>query len=118
MSDQYEAEKNGCQILFYLLRCHPMLERKIEQHFRKLVASMGGIAFKWVSPGYKGVADRIAILPNGVVWLVELKAPKGRLSALQQDFAEKMLARGQNYACLKSIEEVDQWHYEITNKKP
>lgn len=94
-----------------------MLEKKIEQYFKRVVEGMGGTAFKWASPGYVGVADRIAVLPNGVVWFVELKSPTGRLSALQVAFAEKMALLGQKYVCLKSIEDVDTWSLGVTNNK-
>lgn len=61
-----------------------MLEREIEKKLIDRVRDLGGRAYKWVSPGNNGVPDRIVILPGGRIVFVELKADRGRLSALQQ----------------------------------
>ena len=86
-----------------------ILEKDIERHLVRRVAERGGVAYKWVSPGRVGVADRIVMLPGGRVWFVELKTVKGRLSPLQKVFAADMARMGMNYAVLISKEEVDQW---------
>ena len=85
----------------------PLLERDIERHLVRRVAERGGVAYKWVSPGRVGVADRIVMLPGGRVWFVELKTATGRLSPLQKVFAADMARMGMNYAVLRSKEEVD-----------
>ena len=84
-----------------------ILEKDIERHLVRRVAERGGVAYKWVSPGRVGVADRIVMLPGGVVWFVELKTATGRLSPLQKIFAADMARMGMNYMVLKSKEEVD-----------
>jgi len=86
-----------------------MLEKDIERYLVRRVAERGGKAYKWVSPGHVGVADRIVLLPGGVVWFVELKTAKGRLSPLQKVFAADMARMGINYIVIRSKEEVDQW---------
>jgi hypothetical protein len=55
----------------------PLLERDIERYLVRRTIEHGGVAYKWVSPGRAGVADRIVLLPGGVVWFVELKTVKG-----------------------------------------
>ena len=45
-----------------------MRERDIEAYLRDRVKALGGIAYKFVSPGHAGVADRIVCMPGGVVW--------------------------------------------------
>ena len=80
-----------------------MREKEIEKHFCWAVERLGGRTYKFTSPGSKGVADRIACLPDGSTWFVELKTKGGRLSVLQKDMA---LMR-QNYACLWTKEQVD-----------
>ncbi len=70
---------------------------------------MGGTAFKFKSPNHRGVADRIACLPDGSTWFVELKAPGGRPSPLQKLFAARMKELRQNYTILWSKTEIDQW---------
>jgi Holliday junction resolvase len=65
-----------------------MLERDIEKHLVRRVAEHGGVAYKFVSPGRVGVADRIVVLPGGVVWFVELKS--GTQAAIQIEGQEKI----------------------------
>jgi hypothetical protein len=86
-----------------------MTEKEIETYFVKRVKALGGFAYKFRSVSQRGVADRIACMPNGEAWFVELKKPGGRLSALQQLFADEMKHTRQHYACLWSKEQVDQW---------
>jgi streptogramin lyase len=86
-----------------------ILEKDIERHLVRRVAERGGVAYKWVSPGRVGVADRIVMLPGGRVWFVELKTVKGRLSPLQKVFATEMARMGMNYLVLRTKKEVDQW---------
>ena len=52
-----------------------MNEKKIEQKLRDEVKSRGGLALKFVSPGFVGVPDRIVLMPDGNVGFVEVKAP-------------------------------------------
>jgi hypothetical protein len=86
-----------------------MRESEIEKHFVWTVERMGGITYKFTSPGRKGVADRIACLPDGSTWFVELKTKGGRLSPLQKMFAADMAALNQKYACLWTKEQVDEF---------
>ena len=54
-----------------------MLESTIEKYLVKEVWNRGGRALKWVSPGMRGVPDRIVFLPQGIVFC-ELKQPRKR----------------------------------------
>jgi Holliday junction resolvase-like predicted endonuclease len=83
------------------------MEKHIEAYLVKRVKELGGIAYKFVSPARRGVADRLVVLPGGVVWFVEVKTEKGRLSPLQKIFAADMERLGQRYACLWNKEQVD-----------
>lgn len=56
-------------------------EKQIEQSLVKAVKNMGGIAPKFVSPGFDGMPDRIVLLPHGLMAFVEVKAP-GKKTAL------------------------------------
>ena len=89
-----------------------MLERDIEKHFKWVVDVNGGKTFKFTSPTQRGVADRIACLADGSCWFVELKTKGGRLSELQKLFAQEMIRLNQNYACLWTIEQIDDWSAE------
>lgn len=53
------------------------LEKDIEAKLRRLVEQHGGKCLKWVCPGWRGVPDRIVLLPGGRIHFVETKRPKG-----------------------------------------
>lgn len=91
-----------------------MLEKEVEHYFDWVVQRSGGRTYKFKSPSQRGVADRIACLPNGATWFVELKKPGGRLSKLQELFAVDMRTLGQNYSCLWTKEQVDEWIIKLT----
>lgn len=92
-----------------------MLEKQIEKYFIWAVERQGGKTWKFTSPSCKGVADRIACLPDGTTWFVELKTKGGRLSELQKVFRNDVLRLKQNYACISSIEAVDEWIFKVSN---
>ena len=58
-------------------------EKQIEQSLVKAVKNMGGIAHKFVSPGFDGMPDRIVLLPHGLMAFVEVKAPGKKPRPLQ-----------------------------------
>ena len=58
-------------------------EKQIEQALVRAVKNMGGIAPKFVSPGFDGMPDRIVLLPHGVMAFVEVKAPGKKPRPLQ-----------------------------------
>ena len=85
-------------------------ELEIEKYFIWAVASMGGKTFKFKSINHRGVTDRIACLPNGDTWFVEIKRPQGgRLSTLQILFAKEMQELNQKYACLWNKNQINEW---------
>lgn len=84
-----------------------MTEKEIETYFVRRVKAMGGYAYKFRSVSQRGVSDRIACMPNGKIIMVEIKKPGGRLSALQEIFAEEMRSVGAPYVCLWSKDDVD-----------
>jgi hypothetical protein len=89
-----------------------MRESEIEKHFCWAVERAGGKTYKFTSPGRKGVADRIACMPDGTTWFVELKTKGGRLSPLQKMFMSEMALMNQRYACLWTKEQIDEWSRE------
>jgi len=88
-----------------------MKESEIENHFVWAVEVLGGRTWKFQSPSNRGVSDRIACLPDGSTWFVELKTKGGRLSELQKLFKMQLDSLGQNHAVLWSKEQVDEWAY-------
>ena len=92
-----------------------MLEKDIEAYLVKRVKSVGGRAYKFVSPSNRGVSDRIVCLPDGTTHFIELKRPGGKVSPLQDMFAREMASLNQSYDILWSKEEVDKWISDHTN---
>jgi len=86
-----------------------MLEKEIENYFVWTVERAGGKTYKFKSPTQRGVSDRLACMPDGSTWFVELKTKGGRLSELQKRFADDVIALRQNYVCLWSKEMIDEW---------
>ena len=86
-----------------------MLEKQVEAYFKKVVEQLGGKSYKFTSPAHRGVADRVACLPNGSTWFVEIKTDGGKLSELQKLFAADMARLNQHYACLWNKEDIDEW---------
>ena len=60
-----------------------MREKTLEQKFRAAVKAVGGVAVKLTSPGFDGVPDRLALLPDGKMAFVEVKAPGEKPRPLQ-----------------------------------
>lgn len=60
-----------------------MHERIIESKLTRTTKAMGGLALKFISPGYDGVPDRIVLFPGGRIAFVEVKAPGKTLRPLQ-----------------------------------
>lgn len=77
-----------------------MREKEIEKVLVDGVKKLGGVAFKFVSPGNDGVPDRLIVMPDGRVCFVELKTERGRLSGLQRTQIRRLRALGQYVAVL------------------
>ena len=77
------------------------LERDIESRLRKIVERNGGKCLKWVCPGWRGIPDRIVLLPGGRVIFAELKRKKtGRISEMQKYWARKLTDMGFHYCII------------------
>ena len=86
-----------------------MRESEIEKALVEAVKDMGGKSWKFKSMNNRGVADRIVALPNGDTWFIEVKTKGGKMSPLQEMFEGIMLQLHQNYQCIWSIEQINQW---------
>ena len=60
-----------------------MREKDIENKLTLAVKKAGGIALKFVSPGFAGMPDRIVLLSDGLIAFAELKAPGKKPRPLQ-----------------------------------
>mgnify|MGYP000298417069 FL=1 len=61
-----------------------MREKTIEQKLVQAVKAKGGIAPKFVPPGFSGVPDRLILLPDGKCGFVEVKTPGRKPRPLQE----------------------------------
>lgn len=82
-------------------------EKQIEAYFVKRIKKIGGISYKWTSPGTVGVPDRIMILGNAV-YFVELKTKTGRVSPAQKKVHKELVKHGADVLILWSKEDVDE----------
>ena len=60
-----------------------MREKAIEKKLVRAAKVAGGIAPKFMSPGFDGMPDRIVLLPGGHIAFVEVKAPGEKPRPLQ-----------------------------------
>lgn len=73
-----------------------MREKEIEKKLALKVKKLGGLAVKFVSPGFDGMPDRILLMPGGKMAFVEVKAPGKRPLPLQM--ARHKLLRGLGFS--------------------
>ncbi len=93
-----------------------MRESAIEARLRDGVKAMGGICWKFVSPGTTGVPDRLIILPGGRIIFIELKADTGRMSAIQQYRINELRNIGADVRALKGPSQVKAFLEEVMTK--
>lgn len=84
-------------------------ERDIESGLRRQVEKKGGKFMKFTSPGSDGVPDRIAVLPGGRVWFVELKREGEKPTAIQKWQMEQLRKMGCNVALIAGKQEAIDW---------
>lgn len=61
-----------------------MREKTVEKRLCMEAKRRGGIALKFVSPGFDGVPDRVVLMPGGKCAFVELKSTGEKLRPLQE----------------------------------
>lgn len=81
-------------------------EKQIEQKLVTAVKDRGGIAPKFVSPGFAGMPDRLLLLPQGVCAFAELKAPGMHPRALQMARHRMLKELGFRVYVIDGIEQI------------
>lgn len=76
------------------------IEKKVCDHAKR----NGFLAYKFTSPSRRGVPDRLFI-GGGRVFFIEFKAPKGRLTKLQELTIQNMKKAGAEVYVIDNIEE-------------
>lgn len=82
-------------------------ERDVEARFVRCADRRRGWAVKLVSPGNAGMPDRLAVMPDGTMRLVELKAPGKRPRPLQERMFARLAAKGHPVEVIDSLERAE-----------
>lgn len=91
-------------------------ERDIEKWMREKIEQLGGQFMKWVSPGNDGVPDRIAILPGGDVYFIELKTDQGHSTKIQEWQQQRLRRLGCNVREVRGMTEARQFIEEVVDR--
>lgn len=84
-------------------------ERVLEERLRERVRlRLAGMVVK-LAPTVRGIPDRLILLPDGLMFLVELKAVGGRVSPIQAEWHKRAAALGTVVVVLTGAEEIDAW---------
>lgn len=71
------------------------LESVVEEDLKAIVKAAGGLCLKLPANLYRGIPDRMVLLPGGKLIFVELKRlKKSRVMAKQSHFSETLLTLG------------------------
>lgn len=81
-------------------------ESDAEAFLCKEIRKLGGIAYKFVSPGNDGVPDRLLLMPGGKAIFVEMKTQTGKLRSRQKIQIERIRERGFTVETLHGKQEV------------
>lgn len=94
------------------------LEKEIERKLKVLVEGrLGGACLKWVCPGWRGVPDRIVLLPGGRVHFVELKRPQGsKVEPLQVWWKRRLEKLGFNVWHIYTLTDLDRLGLILTSE--
>lgn len=79
-----------------------MRESTLERDFRQQVEALGGQCYKFVSPGRRGVPDRIVVWPGRVTHFVEMKAPDKKPKPWQARMHDRLRGLGHQVFVLDS----------------
>lgn len=82
-------------------------EKAIEKYLASECKKLGGKALKYESAKHGGLPDRICMLPNGVLFWVELKSKGQKPRPLQGLMIERLRDLGQRVYVADSKEMVD-----------
>lgn len=83
-------------------------ENKVETYLKDEIKRLGGLCYKWESPGEKGVPDRIVII-NGKIYFIEIKTVDGVTSPQQTRQIAKLKLNKANVHVLFGEKQVDEF---------
>ena len=88
---------------------HPegVSEKVLEASLRKEVKAMGGEAVKLTSQFHRGLPDRLVLMPQGLVYFVELKSTGKRPTGLQIKTHGRLVDLGYPVMVVSTRDELD-----------
>ena len=93
-----------------------MRETRVESNLITRIEKLGGKCWKFVSPGNRGVPDRLVLLPGGRAVFIELKAPKKKASLQQLKRISELKALGFEVEVLDTVEKINAYARKLTEK--
>ena len=85
-----------------------MIEKTIERMLVDMARKKGGLALKFVSPGFDGVPDRLVLFPGGCVGFVELKSPGKKMRPLQIRRKKQLESLGFKVFCIDGTDQIEE----------
>lgn len=83
-------------------------EAMVEKHLVDKITNLGGIVWKFTSPGTIGVPDRLIVM-NGLICFAELKRTKGgKVSDVQRWRIKQLASQGAKAYVIKTCEAADE----------
>jgi len=86
-----------------------MQESSLEKKLTAEVKKSGGKAYKFTSPGRRGMPDRLILKPGGQALFVEMKAPGKPLEPLQVKRGSELRALGFKVYKIDSIDDIQKF---------
>ncbi len=83
-----------------------MREKVIETKINQAVRHSGGLALKFVSPGFNGVPDRLLLFDGGRAAFAEVKAPGQKPRPLQVHRMEQLRRLGFKVFVIDDTEQI------------
>lgn len=91
-----------------------MNEKLIECKLRKSVKKLGGLALKFSSPYYRGMPDRIILMPGNRIAFAELKTTGKKPTELQKKAIAELRAMGFKVEVIDSQDGLNKFLEEIS----
>ena len=90
-----------------------MKEIDIERKLVNKIKLKSGLCLKFVSPSFTGVPDRIVLMPNGIIYFVETKAPGGKPRPRQAYVHKQLRNLGFKVIVIDSLDNLNSFLNEI-----
>lgn len=82
-------------------------EKYIDKKLGEEVKKLGGLSIKMGVLHFAGIPDRLIILPNRIMFFVEVKTTGKKPSPLQEKVFDKLRRLGQKVIVLDRVEDIE-----------